>query len=275
MERAYENKPLRTGREHEKLPAVMQQWYNPTPSSCSQAADLKYNGEAFVQRPDCCVTCDPDPQQSRDPAMVQTWVNYFEELNKKEQLHIKPLHSDGTYHPLEKNMKESLVQMLQHWRGQKWAVIRGSQRGIPSTMFLPHNILLHIVEHAHVCSDLDQLCVICEGWNRFADYGIELLQYLGKIMMGFNELFNEREAGNSRSDDVEMATLEPEETPAAVITSTEPVFTASQSRVHLVLGSNLVVPSPTRCTTLKQCASPLHSMSTKRSRSNKENENIH
>ncbi|KAF8221551.1 hypothetical protein L208DRAFT_1382212 [Tricholoma matsutake] len=237
MERAYENKPLRTGREHEKLPAVMQQWYNPTPSSCSQAADLKYNGEAFVQRPDCCVTCDPDPQQSRDPAMVQTWVNYFEELNKKEQLHIKPLHSDGTYHPLEKNMKESLVQMLQHWRGQKWAVIR--------------------------------------GWNRFADYGIELLQYLGKIMMGFNELFNEREAGNSRSDDVEMATLEPEETPAAVITSTEPVFTASQSRVHLVLGSNLVVPSPTRCTTLKRHASPLHSMSTKRSRSNKENENIH
>lgn len=253
----------------------MQQWYNPTPSSCSQAADLKYNGEAFVQHPDCCVTCDPDPQQSRDLAMVQTWVNYFEELNKKEQLHIKPLHSDGTYHPLEKNMKESLLQMLQHWRGQKWAVIRGSQRGIPSTMFLPHNILLHIVEHAHVCSDLDRLCVICKGWNRFADYGIELLQYLGKIMMGFNELFNEREAGNSRSDDVEMATLEPEETPAAVITSTEPVFTASQSRVHLVLGSNLVVPSPTRCTTLKRRASPLHSMSTKRSRSNKENENIH
>ena len=255
----------------EKLPDVMRQWYNPTSLLCSRAADMKYNTELFIQHSDCCITCDPSPQESRDLALVQTWVSHFEELVKKNQTHIKPLCTNGTYHPLEKNMKESLLQMLQHWRGQKWATIRGSQKGIPSTVFLPQNILLRIVDRAHLCSDIDRLRVVCDGWNRFGDYGIELLQYLGKIMTGFNKLFNKREAENSESDDVEMATLNLEETAATVAS----VTITSQSRVRLVLGSNLAASSTTMCMVpIKRYASPPRLMPVKRSRSNKENEYI-
>ena len=219
----------------------MRQWYNPTPSLCSRAADLKYNGENFIQYPDCCISCDPEPQQSRDLAMVQTWVLHFDEVNKKKQSCIKPLRSDGTYHPLEKNMKDSLLQMLQHWRGQKWATIRGSQRGIPSTMFLPQHIILRIVERAHVCSDLDRLCVICKGWNRFTEYGAELLQYLGKIMMGFNELFEERGIEDNDNKDLEMASVKQEDHLEKSVTN------GTRSHVRLVLRSdpNITTPSVT------------------------------
>jgi superfamily II DNA helicase RecQ len=31
-----------------KLPEVMRQWYNPTPSLCTRGADLQYNGDTFV-----------------------------------------------------------------------------------------------------------------------------------------------------------------------------------------------------------------------------------
>jgi hypothetical protein len=54
----------------QRLPAVMQQFFNPTPDCCSCGADLQYNGEEFVLRPDL------EPE-SRDLVMVARWVEYF------------------------------------------------------------------------------------------------------------------------------------------------------------------------------------------------------
>lgn len=201
-------------RKH--LPDAMRSWYNPKPGHCSRAVDLQYNGERFVSRPNCCVTCEPQPEQSRDQATIKLWVEHFASVAAKNR--PKALRSDGTYRPLDAPMKESLRHMLIRWRGEKWASIRGSdlgQSGLPPDVFMPQHIISQVVDRAHVCSELERLHSVCNGWDLdyLKQHGLELLQFLGKIMTVFSDIINERgeeredEEGTEQHSDTEGACL--------------------------------------------------------------------
>lgn len=163
----------------------MLDWFNPTSEYCPRHTDLTHNGEMFCNRPNCCGTDYPSPEED-DIHMVHIW----------EQRRIKPrmtgLRSDGTFHVLEKTMKESLIHMFDCWRHQKWASIRGEQIELPCDIFLPRHLMLHIADKAHLATSLDRLKVLCEDWEYLDSHGPELLIFLSKIMHSFNALFDAR-----------------------------------------------------------------------------------
>ncbi|KIM45746.1 hypothetical protein M413DRAFT_24878 [Hebeloma cylindrosporum] len=189
---------LEDQRRRENLPKATLKWYNPSPYHCTRAADLEYYGEEFIDRVclpgfDCCTTCDPDPQEGRDLAMVERWVQHFKERGNDLDRPKGGIRSDGTFHALEPHMKSSLQDMLIRWRSQKWVARRtSSQRGLPTDFFMPQHILTQVVDRAHICSSLERLRLVCDGWEFLPQYEIELLQFLGKILTGFNLVFKER-----------------------------------------------------------------------------------
>ncbi|KAF5374008.1 hypothetical protein D9615_009902 [Tricholomella constricta] len=184
-----------------KLPPVMRQWFNPTPSLCSRGADVRYNGEEFLKHLNCCSMHDPNPEEFRDLAIVECWIKHFKEApveGNTASERSKPLRSDRTYRELTKAMKDSLHQLLMRWRGNIWASLRGSLLGTPSSVFMPQPILLRIVERAHICSSLSRLEIICDGWDYFDSHGATLFEYLGKILKGFNEMWDEEDDRSER-----------------------------------------------------------------------------
>ncbi|KAK7063962.1 P-loop containing nucleoside triphosphate hydrolase protein [Favolaschia claudopus] len=182
-----------------ELPASLVRWYNPTPACCSRAVCMEHNGEVFVDRgPDCCVPIHDANGSAADLAMVARWAKHFEE--RQATVAVPHLRSDGTYRPLEKPMKESLYQMLDHWRHKTWASIRPSEDD-PSERFLPECVLNAIVEKAHICTSLENLRVISEGFTFMDKYGSQLLKYLTEILDGFKQIIADREGGGSSSDE--------------------------------------------------------------------------
>ena len=181
-----------------KLPLIIQQWHNPTSDLCPRAADLRYNEEMFLLRENCCSTHDFCGQA--DLHMVERWEAHFTKDSR-----ITTLRSDATYRALEKPMKDSLVHMLDRWRYQKWAQLRGQRRGLPCDHFLPRYIMLRVVEKAHICSTLERLRVMMEGWSYIDSHGDELLKYITKIMLGFNAVFEARKGveGSLIEDEVD------------------------------------------------------------------------
>ena len=89
-------------------------------------------------------------------------------------------------------MKESLGQLLDHWRHNVWADIRPSDDDL-CECFLPEYV---IVERAHVCTSLENLRIIADGFDYMDEYGPQLLEYLTKIVDGFEQIFEERKDGS-------------------------------------------------------------------------------
>ncbi|TFK39191.1 P-loop containing nucleoside triphosphate hydrolase protein [Crucibulum laeve] len=188
-------------KRRDGLPKVLLQQFNPTKELCPRAADLLYYEEEFVLRPGCCHIHDPQAVDE-DLAMVERWKE-----RTTKPVRTTGLRSDGTYQALETHMKDSLLEMLSQWRNRKWTAIRGSRIGLPSDVFMPRHIMLHVVEKAHLCTTLERLRVVADGWDHIADYEDELLQYLKTIMDGFTEVFNAREGSEAGNNPVAVDPL--------------------------------------------------------------------
>ncbi|KAJ6544426.1 P-loop containing nucleoside triphosphate hydrolase protein [Mycena capillaripes] len=184
-----------------KLPIALLGWLNPTVEMCSRGASMQHNGEVFVRRPGCCAPmCDPDGSNA-DLTEVSRWEKYF--LAKQTSTGAARLRSNGTFHALEKPMKDSLEQMLDRWRHRMWAEIRVVLEE-PCEYFLPRRVLNAIVQKAHVCTSLDNLKTIAVGWDYADSHGERLFEFLTAALTGFNQIFKDRLAAEEPSSDSDV-----------------------------------------------------------------------
>ncbi|KAJ7320908.1 P-loop containing nucleoside triphosphate hydrolase protein [Mycena albidolilacea] len=208
---ADENQTVKAKADAERraaLPPSLRRWHNPTPPCCPRCVSMEHNGEPYIPCGRGC--CGPihDPERSNaDLAMVKRWEAYF---LAKQTTDVAPrLRSNCTFRALEKPMKDSLMHMLDHWRHKVWAEIRPSDDD-PCECFLPHYVMQAVVERAHVCTSLENLKIISDGFDYFDDYGLKLFEYLTKILTGFSEIFGERNpAPVSASDSDSEPTVDP------------------------------------------------------------------
>ncbi|KAJ7307865.1 P-loop containing nucleoside triphosphate hydrolase protein, partial [Mycena albidolilacea] len=169
-----------------ELPPVVVRWFNPKPTLCPRGVSVEHNCEPFVNRGrDCCAPIHDAEGSKADLAMNISRIS--------RQAAAPPrLRSNGTYPPLEKPMKESLGQLLDHWRHNVWADIRPSDDDHdPCECFLPEYVMEVIVDRAHVCTSLENLRIIADGFDYMDEYGPRLLEYLAKILGGFKQIFEE------------------------------------------------------------------------------------
>ncbi|KAJ6463097.1 P-loop containing nucleoside triphosphate hydrolase protein [Mycena vulgaris] len=177
-----------------QLPAITLQFFNPTLDCCSRGADLQYNGEKFVRRPECCSLHDPDPEESRDLGMVTKWVEFFK-LREQEATaeKVKTLRSDGTYPALDTVMKVSLMKILVRWRARKYQSVRDPKdTGGTSALILPQRLLQRIVDRAHACTSLDRLWGVLHDWKYLALFGEDLFEILDNVLPGYAEIIRAR-----------------------------------------------------------------------------------
>ncbi|KAJ7747488.1 hypothetical protein B0H16DRAFT_1725917 [Mycena metata] len=113
------------------------------------------------------------------------------------------LRSDGTFHALEKLMKESLEQMLDRWRHRIWACIRPCLEE-PCEYFLPRHIMNAIVDEVHVCSSLDNLKTLAAGWEYVDTHAEQPFNFLTEILTAFQQIFTDRRAAEQPSSDSEV-----------------------------------------------------------------------
>ncbi|KAL0574505.1 hypothetical protein V5O48_007455 [Marasmius crinis-equi] len=184
-------------KRREALPQVTREWYNPKPSCCSRAADMKYYGELdnhSVATCRCSIHETASPQELADVEMVERWVEHLKmEVKKiKDVTDESPMpRSDKTYRPLKKARLESFVLLLEQWRNRKWSVIRTrKQRGLPSHYFFPSALLQHLAERAHLCSTLPRLQVVLQKWDKtyLEQYGQNLFDFLKMAMDGYEAI---------------------------------------------------------------------------------------
>ncbi|KAK6969564.1 p-loop containing nucleoside triphosphate hydrolase protein [Favolaschia claudopus] len=225
-----------------KLPHSLVQWYNPTAEKCCRAITMEQNGEVFVRRSNCCIVCNPDGSDTH-LAEVAKWQQYF--LAKQPVASEPRIRSDGTFHALEKPMKESLEQMLDRWRHRIWAQIRTS-RDEPCEYFLPEHVLQAIVNKAHVCTSMDRLKTVAGGWEYADSHGGMLLNYLKEALLGFNQIFQDRKAAEGIPSDSENEDTAPtgaellENTTLAVLHSFCREFNLSRSGNKSVVVDRLI-----------------------------------
>lgn len=188
-----------------KLPAVVRDWFNPSPSRCPRQVDLEYFGETMnsTEIPAvCCSFHHPQPEHEQHAVINR---QRFLEFSKKSSQDTIPLpRSDGTYSPLETTMRHSLLGMLETWRRHTWLRIRGLRRDRLASQFLPTSTLSRIVDKAHLCTSLDHLQAVMQHWSGFDDHGEALFAFLTTVLEGFNQILKEREdtkeCGSSNND---------------------------------------------------------------------------
>ncbi|KAJ7314637.1 hypothetical protein DFH08DRAFT_821297 [Mycena albidolilacea] len=157
--------------------------------------------------PGCCGPIHDPERSNADLAMVARQEAYF---LAKQTTDVAPrLCSNRTFRAFKKPMKDYLIHMLDHWRHKVWAEIWPSDDD-PCECFLPHYVMQAVVERAHVCTSLENLKIISDGFDYFDDYSLKLLEYLTKIPKGFNEIFDEcNQAPVSASDSDSEPTVDP------------------------------------------------------------------
>ncbi|KAF7366580.1 Nucleoside triphosphate hydrolase protein [Mycena sanguinolenta] len=170
-----------TDLERQQLPPVTRQFFNPTPDLCARGADLKYNGEDFILRPQCCSLHDPEPEQSSDLAVVAEWVKRFKQREQNNTSKAKTIRSDGTYPPLDTVFK---------------AVAHESHRA----MALEDRFLERIVDRAHACTTLDRLWGIMHDWEHLTLLGQDLFDVLSEVSPEYAAILNARKEGPDDMD---------------------------------------------------------------------------
>ncbi|KAJ6626498.1 hypothetical protein B0H10DRAFT_2185737 [Mycena sp. CBHHK59/15] len=177
-----------------QLPAVTHQFFNPTAQCCPRGADLNYYGEKFVLRPNCCSLHDPEPEQSRDLALVGKWVGYFKAQEQNNAAKVKTFCSDGTYPALDTIMKTSLTNILIQWQARKYNVLRkAGTTGGGSVLLLPTHLLQRIVDQAHACTSLDRLQGIIHDWQHLELLDKDLFEILAQALPGYSEILKARD----------------------------------------------------------------------------------
>ncbi|KAK7695974.1 hypothetical protein QCA50_000614 [Cerrena zonata] len=175
-----------------KLPSVVRQWYNSSPSFCSRRADLEYFDEEMgLPREVCCSSHQPEPEQSEHAALNSYWHEKFLDARVGSEVRVPLPRSDGTYKPLEPGMRESLLAMLHTWRRHTWMRIRGHRLDMLASQFLPASILTRVVEKAHICTTLENLRAVM-GWLHFDVHGSSLFAFLKEVLEGFGDILKER-----------------------------------------------------------------------------------
>ena len=181
-------------QRREKLPTVVREWFNPSPSRCPRQVDLEYFGEEGhpTEVPTaCCSFHHPEPEHEQH---INENRQRFEEFSRKSSQETTPLpRSDGTYQPLETTMRHSLVGMLETWRRHTWLQIRGLRRDMLASQFLPTSTLTRIAEKAHLCTRLDHLQIVMNHWSGFEDHGEALFAFITTALEGFGQIVKERE----------------------------------------------------------------------------------
>ena len=136
-------------QRREKLPTVVREWFNTSPSRCLRQVDLEYFGEerhSTEVQTTCCSFHHPEPEHEQ---RINENRQRFEGFPRKSSQETTPLsRSDGAYQPLETTMRHSLVGMLETWRRHTWLQIRGLRRDMLASQFLPTSTLK--IGRAHV-----------------------------------------------------------------------------------------------------------------------------
>ncbi|CAK5272578.1 unnamed protein product [Mycena citricolor] len=174
-----------------KLPWVIRAFFNPTSELCSRGADLKYNGEIYTERPNCCRFHCPQPEESDDSNMVARWVKHFEEL-ETVRVKSKSIRSDGTYPVLDGPLKQSLEKVLTGWRGRVYVQLRDNNDPDCFTEdVLPTHLLQRLVDRAHACSTLDRLWAVMHDWARQEELGDKLFKFMVQILPEYKAIIEE------------------------------------------------------------------------------------
>ncbi|EIM91497.1 uncharacterized protein STEHIDRAFT_153135 [Stereum hirsutum FP-91666 SS1] len=180
-------------KRRETLPIFTQQFYNPSPTLCPRRADLQHYGDEFHPELTCaCIVHTPEPEQTTDSACVQLWIEYL--AAEATTPRAVSLRSDGTYPPLDTPMKASLSAMLHTWTIRQWVPFR-RQHNIselmPVACFCPRHVLEHLVEKAHVCTTMERLGTVMDGWKHFATHGEPLFLWLTVILKEWKDIHGE------------------------------------------------------------------------------------
>lgn len=196
------------GKEHAarraKLPTVIRQWHNPTVELCPREVDRRHNEEKpDAPKPDeCCSAHKPEPEQNDDLRVIAYWTKKF----NPEQPPKKKLRANKDSHrALEPHMIKALTRMLTGWRGATWLQLRGLSRDGLAIQFLPTATLNRIAEKAHICTSLERLEQVLEGymWSYQDQYGQKLVDFLAQVMDGFDDIFQARKQVESDGESAE------------------------------------------------------------------------
>jgi hypothetical protein len=214
--------------------------------------DLKYNGEEFVRRPDCCSLHDPEPEQSRDLAMVAEWVKRYKEL--EQTVKAKTIRSDGTYTALNTVLKQSLTRILLAWRARKYCSVRKtSNTGGGSVFILPERFIQRIVDRAHACTSVDRFWGIMHDWEHLLLFGDDLFELLGEVLPGYAEILDARKTSDPM--DVDSPPTAPNETGATRKSSNMDAGPPVPLRI-LLPPRRIVPPAPTTVPTKRAPPGP-------------------
>ncbi|KAJ7855693.1 P-loop containing nucleoside triphosphate hydrolase protein, partial [Mycena leptocephala] len=238
-----------------QLLVVPQQFFNPTVECCARKADLKYNDEEFVLRPDCCSLHNPEPEESRDLTMVAKWVEFFK-LREQETSATKPktVRSDGTYPPLDTVLKASLARILKQRRARKYNSIRDAKStGGASAYILPEHHLQRLVDRAHACTSLDRLWGVMYDWKYLDQFGNDLFGIVTHVLPGYAEIIEDRKAV-ANCMDVDLPPSEPAKPANSTSASIDMDIDPPPSLRILLPPRKIVPPSPTKAPTKR--ASP-------------------
>lgn len=150
------------------LPPMLRKWFNPTLLECPRYTDNKYYGDDFIQHDNCCVVCDPGPEQDTDREIIDGWKERLE--NQKSGTESTKLpRSDGTYRALIPAEREALKQDLISWRSRIWRTLRragsAADAHTPAEIFFPSHILTSLVNHAHICSEFSRFKLTVQDWK--------------------------------------------------------------------------------------------------------------
>ncbi|KAJ7867729.1 P-loop containing nucleoside triphosphate hydrolase protein [Mycena olivaceomarginata] len=254
-----------------QLPDVTLQTFNATVDCCPREVDLKYNSEEFVRRPDCCSLHDPEPEQSRDLAMVAEWVKRYKELDQTAK--AKTIRSDGTYTALDTVLKQSLTRIILAWRARKYCSVRkASNTGGGSVFVLPERFIQRIVDRAHACTSVDRFWGIMHDWEHLPFFGDDLFELLGEVLPGYAEILDARKK-TSDPMDVDPPPTAPAETGAARESSNMDVDPPAPLRI-LLPPRRIVPPAPTTVPTKRAPPGPPASTATQKRIKIIEKENI-
>lgn len=229
-------------KRREALPLFTQRFYNPSQTLCPRRADLEHYGDEFDPAVPClCAQHSPQPEQTADATCVQLWVEYLTTQDTTPR--ALSLRSDGTYPPLDAPMKASLTAMLNTWTIQQWVPFHRKSNIselMPVACFCPRYILERLVEKAHVCTTMERLGMVMDGWKHLATHGEPLFLWLTVILKEWKDIHGEcreslavgvdsRNEADSEDEDEDEAVSDgvAEEHSTAIRSTTPPAITVT------------------------------------------------
>ncbi len=192
------------------LPQVILKFFNSSSLTCPRDVHLAHNDEELQERPvSCCSLHQPEPEQSADAALVSAWTARRAPVVVPKE---RAPRSDGTYKPLEPEMKAALTRLLQCWRVTRWQQLRPPGSDAPSIRLLPNQLVTRLGDKLHVCTDFDRFKKVIGPWRYLDSEGARLFELVTEFLQGLKEILQDRVMPAPDEHEV----VDPEETNAVV-----------------------------------------------------------